>query len=313
MPELPEAETIARGLRPSLAGRTLRALEVVHEDVLPQGTETVRAAIRGRRIDEVGRRGKNLVLLLADAAGAEGSVSNDTVLLINLGMTGRLVVLPARPESGAPSSASDSPPAAPPSGEEEPPDRPTHPALRFLLDDGATLVYDDIRRFGRVEALDGDEWRERSRALGPEPLDPALEPGDLADRLGSSRSPIRNVLLDQSRIAGVGNIYANEALHRATIHPRRPADSLEKEDFGRLLAALRDLLAAAIGAGGTTIRDYRDASGRPGRYSRQLQVYDREGHACGRCGESIERIIFGNRSAFLCPRCQPAGPEGGGR
>ena len=307
MPELPEAETIARGLRPLLEGRTIRHLEVVYEDVLPQDVGTVRRAVRERRIDGVSRRGKNLVLFLTDRARAEDSLPaggspskdtdpTDTVLLVNLGMTGRLLVVP------------DPPPPERTSGE-----GPTHPALRFPLDDGRTLVYDDIRRFGRVEALAPEEWRERSRSLGPEPLDPTLTPRDLVDRLGSSRSPIRNVLLDQKRIAGVGNIYANEALHRAGIHPRRTAESLDEEDFGRLLAELRRLLAAAIEAGGTTIQDYRDASGRRGRYSRHLRVYDREGRPCRRCGEPIERIVFGNRSAFLCPRCQPAEPSQDGR
>lgn len=287
MPELPEAETIARGLRPMLEGRTILDARVVHEDVLPRGAGAFRAKVRGRTITGVGRRGKNLVLSLDDAS----------VILINLGMTGKLLPLPAS------ASEADERGAA---GREV---IPTHPAIRFRLDDGGSLVYDDVRRFGRVEALAAEKWRERSRRLGPEPLEEEFGSREMMQRLGASRSPIRNVLLDQQRLAGVGNIYANEALHRAKIHPRRPAESLDQEAFARLHGVLREVLTEAIRAEGTTIRDYRNASGRPGRYSRQLQVYDREGQACLRCGETIERIVFGNRSAFLCPRCQPMDPD----
>jgi len=307
MPELPEAETIARGLRPSIVGRRITEVEIIHEDVLPQGRDAFREIVRGRTIDDVGRRGKNLVLTLDDEA----------VLLVNLGMTGKLLPVD-HPDGGGfegETAGGDPDPGrgtdAGIVGENGARDgavdnRPTHSAVRFLLEGGGALVYDDIRRFGRVEALDPGAWQERSRSLGPEPLDPGLDSTELASRLGTSRSPIRTILLDQKRIAGVGNIYANEALHRARIHPHRPARSLEEAEFARLLTALRELMVAAIDAGGTTIRDYRNASGRPGRYSRQLRVYDREGQPCQRCGEPVERIVFGNRSAFLCPRCQPA-------
>lgn len=273
MPELPEAETIARGLRPVLTGRRIRRVEIVHADVLPQGADDFRPAVEGRRIVGVDRRGKNIVIEV-----------DDGILLVNLGMTGRLLPDP----TGEGDAAS------------------THPALRFELEDGGRLVYDDVRRFGRVEILDPEAWGQRCAELGPEPLDPDFTVRDLAEGLAASRSPVRSWLLDQGRIAGVGNIYANEALFRAGIHPRRPARSLEKGEAGSLHEALRTVLRSAVGAGGTTIRDYRDASGQPGGFSARLRVYDREGEPCPRCGAEVRRIVFGNRSAFLCPECQPA-------
>lgn len=273
MPELPEAETIVRGLRPTLSGRRIRGVEVIHADILPQGAGPFRSRTKGRGIVDVQRRGKNIVLEL----------DRDGILLVNLGMTGKL--LPDPPSEGPAAS--------------------THPALRFELDDAGELIYDDVRRFGRVEILDGDGWRDRSGELGPEPLDPAFTARDLADALGRSRSPVRSWLLDQRRIAGVGNIYANEALFRARIHPRRPARSLADAEAGALHASLRRVLRSAIDAGGTTLRDYRDASGEEGRYSSRLQVYDREDEPCPRCAASVLRIVFGGRSAFLCPGCQP--------
>lgn len=277
MPELPEAETIARGLRPALTGRRIRKTEILHDDLLPQGPSHFRRGVRRRTLIGVARRGKNLVLELDDGS----------VILVNLGMTGKL--LPNPPAEGE--------------------GRPTHPALRFHLDDGGTLVYDDTRRFGRVEVLEPESWEERSRSLGPEPLDPSFGPQEMEEIFGGSRSPVRTALLDQRRLAGIGNIYANEALHQARIHPRRRARTLDRSDFARLHGALTELLEAAVEAGGTTIRDFRNASGERGRYSRQLRVYDRAGRPCPVCESAIERIVFGNRSAFVCPGCQPSPDE----
>lgn len=273
MPELPEAETIVRGLKPGLIGRTIRDVRVLHADVLSQPPSNFRSRAKGRRVVDVHRRGKNVVVELRE----EG------FLLVNLGMTGKLLLDPPGEGPGA----------------------PTHPALRFALEDGGELVYDDVRRFGRVEALDEAGWEERSASLGPEPLDPEFEAADLAEGLAESRTPVRSWLLDQRRIAGVGNIYANEALFRAGIHPRRPARGLDPVEVRALHGSLRRVLGEAIEAGGTTFRDYRDAAGEEGRYSGRLRVYDREAEACLRCGTSIVRTVFGGRSAFLCPDCQP--------
>jgi formamidopyrimidine-DNA glycosylase len=276
MPELPEAETIVRGLRRTVSGRLVESVQVLHDDVLRVPPARFRRCVSGRTIHEVRRRGKNVVFRL----------SGDHVLLVNLGMTGRLLTL-------APTGVGAAFP-------------PTHPALRFKLGGGSTLVFDDVRRFGTVECLSDAEWSARDETLGPEPLADAFTPAGLARQLARSRSPIRSWLLDQRNVAGVGNIYANEALWRARIHPRRPANQLGRADAKRLHAALRDVLTMAIEAQGTTLRDYRTSDGESGGFGISLSVYGRQGSPCPRCGSSVERLVFGNRSAFLCPRCQPA-------
>lgn len=274
MPELPEAETLARGIRPHLLGRTVRTVEVHHADVLRTDPRSFARAMVGRTVEGVGRRAKNLVFRLAP----------DGVLVVNLGMTGWLSV------RGIPGH--DPPPA-------------THPAVTFLLDGGARLVYDDIRRFGTLEFFDDEEWREREARFGPEPLDARYTARRLAADLGASRSPVRNWLLDQRRVAGVGNIYANEALFFAGVHPARPAREVDDGEARRMHRALRRILRRAIDAGGTTIRNYRSAEGERGRFVQSLEVYGREGEPCSRCTTPIERVVLANRSAFFCPRCQP--------
>jgi formamidopyrimidine-DNA glycosylase len=278
VPELPEAETIVRGLRPHVIGRTVRTVEVLHADVLRTEPGAFARAVSGRTVEGVERRGKNVIMPL----------SGDRVLAVNLGMTGKL--LPFR--------------AAPPGGR-----APSHPAVRFGLDDASVLVFDDTRRFGTVECLDAVAWTERSSRMGPEPLGRTFGAGTLHAGLERSRSPVRSWLLDQRRIAGVGNIYANEALYLAGIDPRRPARDVDRDESERLHRALQRVLRDAISKGGTTLRDYRTAEGEEGRYASALGVYGRAGEPCGRCGATIERVVFGNRSAFLCPTCQP--PRGG--
>jgi formamidopyrimidine-DNA glycosylase len=274
MPELPEAETIVRGLRPALVGRTISAAQVVHADVLRESARGFTRKMKGREIVDVGRRGKNVVMRL----------SGDGVLAVNLGMTGRLL---------------------PSGGRVGDPDASRHPAVRFRLDDGETLVFDDTRRFGTVECLSLPEWQGRSDRMGPEPLDDAYTADDLFQGLRASRAPARSWLLDQRRIAGVGNIYANEALFLAGVHPQRPARSLRLDEAVALHGGVRRVLEQAIDAGGTTLRDYRDASGGEGRYARRLLVYGRDGEPCTKCGAAVRRIVFGGRSAFHCPECQP--------
>lgn len=274
MPELPEAETIVRGLRPAVVGEEIRRVEVVHDDILRQPRRRFADRVRHRTVEAVERRGKNVLLRLD---------SGDRVA-VNLGMTGRLLPFPE-----------------PPRGKR----RPTHPAVRFRFRDGGVLVFDDVRRFGTVECLEPGEWAERDERMGPEPLDDELTAERLHADLSRSRSPLRSWLLDQRKIAGVGNIYANEAAWAARIHPRRPARTVTPDEARELRAALRRILAGAIRDGGTTIRDYRNASGEEGDFARQLSVYGREDEPCPRCGTPVERTVFGNRSAFLCPTCQP--------
>jgi formamidopyrimidine-DNA glycosylase len=208
------------------------------------------------------------------------SFSGDVVLLVNLGMTGRLVV------STAPRAV-----------------ELRHVAVRFELDEG-TLLYDDMRRFGRMDLYDANTWPARDASLGLEPLSDAFTGEALYALTRRSISPIRNWLLDQRFVAGVGNIYANEALFRAGVRPTRRANKLTRKDAVMLRDALRDVLTDSIEARGTTISDYVDGSGEPGNFDLLLRVYGREGEPCLQCGHEIFRIVLTNRSAFYCRNCQ---------
>lgn len=273
MPELPEAETIVRGLRVPLATARITGLRVIHSDVLDGDPETLAASVKTRRITDVTRRGKNIVVHLAPPA----------LLVVNLGMSGRLLHRPP----------------------DDPSPPPTHPALVFGLDAGGSLIYHDVRRFGRVQLLSPDEYAGWSSSLGPEPLGSAFTATALAEALGRSISPVRSWLLDQRKVAGVGNIYANEALHWARIHPRTPSSRIDGPAARRLHHSIQRVLREAIEARGTTLRDYRTAQGWEGSYAPRLRVYGRDGGSCPRCPGTVQRIVFGNRAAFLCPRCQP--------
>jgi len=272
VPELPEAETIVRGLRPAIVGRRIRCIDVVHADVLRQPARSFADMVRGASIVAVERRGKNVIIQL----------DRDRVVAVNLGMTGRLLPVTGRAR-----------------GEW------SHPAVRFRFHGGGVLVFDDTRRFGTVECLTREQWEARSARMGPEPLEPSFTARALHDALSASRAPVRSWLLDQRKIAGVGNIYANEALHLAGIHPKRQARDIDRARAAALHRGIRRVLSDAIGAGGTTIRDYRTALGEAGSYARRLLVYGRDGSACDRCGSEIQRTVFGGRSAFFCPVCQP--------
>lgn len=272
MPELPEVETIVRGLRPALPGRTIKDVQVLRPDVLRRPPRVFSARLRGRVFESVQRRGKNIV----------SHLTGGVVLVVNLGMTGRLLLADDKA-------------------------RTTHPAVRFTLTPGPALVFDDVRRFGVVEVMDESEWAERDQRLGPEPLSSNFTARRLKRDLERSLSPIRSWLLDQRRVAGVGNIYANEALHRAGIYPRRPAKSVTEREAKMLHSAIRQTLRTAIANRGTTLRNYRDATGLPGDNASRLRVYGRDQEPCLRCSTRIRRFVFGNRAAFYCPTCQPPG------
>jgi len=274
VPELPEAETIVRGLRATIVGERIVRAEVLRADLLREAKRSFTPRLRGRTVTAVDRRAKN-VLIRLDA---------DRLIAVNLGMTGRLL-----------------PFARPPRGSE----RPGHPGVRFRFASGGLLVFDDTRRFGTVECVTTEEWEVRSARMGPEPLEDSFTAETLRTALAGSRAPIRSWLLDQKRIAGVGNIYAAEALFLAGVHPRRPARSVGADEAITLHASIRDVLSEAIRAGGTTIRDYRTAEGQEGQYAPRLHVYGRDGEPCGACGTVVQKTVFGNRSAFFCPVCQP--------
>lgn len=271
MPELPEVETIARDLDPRLVGRRITGVTITHDDVIHGDPAAFADAVVGPRIVSVGRRGKNVVVRRED----------DARLVVNLGMTGRLVT-------------SDAARA----------DELNHVAVSFRLDDGRDLLYDDTRRFGLLTLYDPAEWRQRDDELGLEPLAPELTTDALWAMTRASRTPIRNFLLDQYRVAGVGNIYALEALFRAGIRPTRRSHRVTRKEADALREALRDVLARAIEHRGTTFSDYRDASGEAGGFEPLLQVYGREGEPCRSCGAPVKRKVLTNRSVFYCPTCQ---------
>ncbi|HSJ06266.1 MAG TPA: bifunctional DNA-formamidopyrimidine glycosylase/DNA-(apurinic or apyrimidinic site) lyase [Longimicrobiales bacterium] len=273
MPELPEAETIVRDLRARLPGAVIAGVSVPRPDILHTGLTPARLRRRltGRSITGVTRRGKNVVLEFD--AGLR--------LIINLGMTGRVVT------SDAPRSADL-----------------RHVAVRFRLEDGRDILYDDARRFGDVDLRDEAGWLERDSRLGVEPLSDAFTAECLHALTRASITPIRNWLLDQRRVAGVGNIYAVEALFRAGIRPTRRARTLLRRETAALRDALQAVLQESIDARGTTISDYRDGTGEPGGFNLRLLAYDREGLPCVRCSTPIRRIVLSGRSAFYCRRCQ---------
>jgi formamidopyrimidine-DNA glycosylase len=273
MPELPEAETIVRDLRARLPGATVARVSVTHADVLHPGVTTaaLHRRLRGRTITDVTRRGKNVVLVF------DGGLR----LVINLGMTGRVV-------------ASDAARA----GELR------HVAVSLHLTDGRAVLYDDARRFGDIDLRDEAGWAERTAQLGVEPLSDEFTPEVLHTLTRTSITPIRNWLLDQRRVAGVGNIYAVEALFRAGVRPTRRTRTLKRRETALLRDTLRAVLQESIDARGTTISDYRDGSGERGSFDRRLRAYDRAGEPCLECGTAIKRIVLSNRSAFYCPRCQ---------
>jgi len=273
MPELPEAETIVRDLQHRIPGATITRVTVARADVLHPGITPpmLDQRLRGKRITGVSRRGKNVVIEL----------EQEHRLVINLGMTGRVITSDAKFA-----------------------DSMRHVAVRFELDDGRAVLYDDARRFGDIDLRDGAGWAVRTTELGVEPLSDALTAGLLHALTRTSIVPIRNWLLDQRKIAGVGNIYALEALYRSGVRPTRRARTLSKRETAALRDNLRDVLQESIDMRGTTISDYRDASGESGRFANRLRVYDRKGEKCRQCDAIIKRIVLTNRSAFYCPSCQ---------
>ncbi len=273
MPELPEVETVRRALALHLSGRRADSLVMVSRLKLRRALQPALLAERlpGREFLEPRRRGKYL-LLDTDAPGS---------LLVHLGMTGRLTVT-ARTAAR---------------------DRHTH--LVAALDNGCQLRFSDTRRFGFVHWLEpGEEERDPSLSLlGPEPLDPAL--AKQLPRLLKSRSvPVKSLLLDQRMLAGVGNIYATEALWRARIRPTRRGDQLSLQRLERLIIAVQEVLQEAIELGGTTIRDFVSADTSAGYFANRLQVYGRDGEPCPACGSFLRRSVIAGRSTVWCGRCQ---------
>lgn len=283
MPELPEVETVCRGLALAIEGRRLTRVEVRRPDLRIPFPPGFAAALTGRRIARIRRRGKYYVWEMDDG----------TALLGHLGMSGAMTIRP--PGTNFP------PPGA-------------HEHVLFDIDDGGQVAYHDPRRFGLMTLSTVAEVEEHPllAAMGPEPLSDAFTPAVLATALADKQTPVKSALLDQRVVAGLGNIYVSEALFRAGISPRRLAANVGRRRIEALVPAIKSVLTEAIASGGSTLRDYRQASGELGYFQHTFSVYDREGQPCPGCdcgaaegrAQGIQRIVQAGRSTFFCAKRQ---------
>jgi formamidopyrimidine-DNA glycosylase len=274
VPELPEVETIRRQLAPSLEGRRLARIEVLDPRWCdPAPPEAIADALSGREIERTGRRGKYLILSLED----------DVHLVMHLRMTGNLLLA----EQGA--------------------EEPAHLRARMTLDNGEKLLFVDVRRFGTGDVLLGSDALAEYFAsrLGVEPLSPDFTADALRAQARGRKQPVKAFLLTQERVAGVGNIYADEALFRARIHPLRPVGKLRRAQIEALRDAVVETLEAGIDAKGASIDDYRHLDGARGSFQERFLVHTREGEPCPRCGTTIRKLRAAGRGTYVCPKCQP--------
>lgn len=282
MPELPEVETVRRGLAPVLEGRVLKRVGARRADLRFPFPPDFAARLTGRRVTALGRRAKYLLAHLDDGM----------VWITHLGMTGRWTIEGRALPAGAYHAAA-------------PPD-PAHVHVQIETDANVALHYSDPRRFGYMDiiaagALDAHPY---FKSLGPEPLGNAFSAAHLEAAFAGKRTSVKAALLDQRIVAGLGNIYVLEALHRAGISPKRLAGNLSRRRVEALAATIRETLAEAIEAGGSSISDYAAADGALGYFQHRFRVYDREGAPCGACGGRIRRLVQAGRSSFYCPKCQ---------
>lgn len=283
MPELPEVETVCRGLAPHLEGRVLARVAQRRPDLRFPFPPKFCERLTGRRVAAVRRRAKYILVHLDDG----------TVLIAHLGMSGRMMITPKSHDGEA------TEPAA-------------HDHVIFETDDGTTITFNDARRFGLMDLTDEAALSEHPllRTLGPEPLGNEFSGPVLAERLAGRMSPIKAALLDQTVVAGLGNIYVSEALFHARLSPKRIAATVTGARAERLATAVRDVLARAIAAGGSSLKDYRQASGELGYFQHQFSVYDREGQPCPGCTcdvaktGGVRRIVQSGRSTFYCAQRQ---------
>lgn len=274
MPELPEVETIRAALAPGLTGRRLERVEIRDPRLTrPEPPEAVAGELQGERVADVRRRGKYLIV----------GFESGRHLLVHLRMTGNLL-------HPAPDGYQDDP----------------HVRAVVRLDDGSDVIYRDVRRFGTWELLEPDELEAyfAARRLGREPLERGFTTGSLAGALAGRRAPVKAALLDQRAAAGIGNIYADEALWYARIHPLTPAGLLDERSVAALRDGIRKALRLGIRRQGATLRDYRGADGRRGRMQKEFNVYGRAGEPCERCGTPIAKTRAGGRGTWYCPKCQ---------
>ncbi|MFP7569311.1 bifunctional DNA-formamidopyrimidine glycosylase/DNA-(apurinic or apyrimidinic site) lyase [Marivita sp. S2033] len=282
MPELPEVETVRRGLAPAMEGAVISKAEVNRTDLRWPFPQNMAERLAGTRVLYLRRRSK---YLLADLDSGETA-------LIHLGMSGRMLV------SGDPLGqfVHDHPAAQ------------KHDHVVLYMDNGARITFNDPRRFGAMDLFATKEGDSHPllASLGPEPLGNQFDEDYLVNALARRNTPMKSALLDQKTIAGLGNIYVCEALFRARIHPTRPARRVSKERISRLVPLIRDVLSDAISAGGSSLRDFRQADGELGYFQHSFDVYGREGDPCRTpgCRSSIRRIVQSGRSTFYCPTCQ---------
>ena len=281
MPELPEVETVARGLQREVAGRRVVSVTLGKTDFMDNPGEIERA-LPGALIRVVERYGKFMLLRLRGAEAAVGT-TEESALLVHLGMTGAMM----------PKAVSEA--------------RLKHTHLVALLDDGRELRYVDPRRFGRIAMLAGAALREELLRFGADPLEVKLD--EFAARISGRRARVKALLLDQQVLRGVGNIYADESLWKAKIHPAQLGARIGPKEMSLLYRSLQGILKKAIVLRGSTISDFLDAAGSPGEYQLHHRVYGREGKACPRCKTKIRRIVVAGRSSYFCPNCQ-RGPRG---
>jgi formamidopyrimidine-DNA glycosylase len=287
MPELPEVETVCRQLEPELEGRRIEGLEVLDGRwCRPMAPKALERAVKGAMIEGLGRRGKYLLLALEGAR----------TLVMHLRMTGNLVLVEGEskldPSEGrrlyeAERSTSE-----------------RHLRARFTLDDGREVWFTDPRRFGEAFLIDDVNLDERFAKLGVEPLSADFTPEALGEMAAGRTVPLKSFLLDQSGVVGVGNIYADEALFRARLHPLSPAGSMKPEHQEALRDAVVAALEVGIDGGGASIDDYRDGRGEKGTMQNEFLVHTREGQPCPRCQTEIVRIVVSGRSTYYCPSCQ---------
>ncbi|HEV8401136.1 MAG TPA: bifunctional DNA-formamidopyrimidine glycosylase/DNA-(apurinic or apyrimidinic site) lyase [Gemmatimonadales bacterium] len=274
MPELPEVETIVRDLAPRLEGCRIAHVQLRKTDVLRQVSKSsLIKALTGNTIEQVSRRAKHAVFRL----------SSSNRMIIQPRMTGSFLVHD-KPLTRA---------------------ERKYAVLLCTLSDDRVFVYRDVRRLGTIWLLDEEGWMAYTGRIGPEPLDETFTPFAFAHRLQGTRTAVKKAIMDQRRVAGVGNIYANEALFDARLNPAKPTNKLSLEEFARLHAAIVDVLQRALASSGTTLRNYRTGTGEPGRFQFELRVYGRGGEKCVRCGKRLTATHkIDLRATTFCPRCQ---------
>lgn len=287
MPELPEVETVRRGLAPAMEGASFVVVETSRPDLRIPFPQRFRQRLEGKRVDWLGRRGKYMT----------AGLSSGETLVMHLGMTGRFTI---RAEGGR---------ARPGLFHRDGTDDFAHRHVSFIMEGPKgewRIDYDDPRRFGFMDLVDTASL-ENSRhfaGMGPEPMGPDFTQGSLKASLSGRSAPIKSALLDQSVVAGLGNIYVCEALFRAKISPRRAAQNITAAKAASLHATIREVLAEAIEAGGSTLRDFAASDGALGYFQHRFRVYDREGEACPACGGAVRRFVQSGRSTFYCGNCQ---------